>query len=95
LFHSPIRGGGQTVGLRNPDHETALALIHGAGVPILGPSANFHGLPTPYTFESLDPDLIRLVDYILPGECRVKQASTVVDCSVEPYTIIRQGAVRV
>lgn len=94
LFYSPIRGGGNTIGLRMPDHETALALIRGAGVPILGPSANFHGDPTPYAFDDLNPELITLVDFVVPGKCTRKQASTVVDCSVEPFRIIRQGAIR-
>lgn len=93
LVYSPIRGDGENIGLRMPDHETALTLIARAGVPLLGPSANFHGLPTPYTFESLDPDLCKLVDVVVPGKCRVGIASTVVDVSGETPRIIRQGAV--
>ena len=95
LVHSPIRGGSNTIGLRMPNHKTAIALIRGAGVPILGPSANFHGKETPFHYEDLDQELIKLVDYVIPGVCNVKQASTVVDCSVDPYRIIRQGAVYV
>lgn len=95
LVYSPIRGGGQTIGLRMPNHETALALIRGVGVPILGPSANFHGQPTPYRFEDLDPELVKLVDFVVQGECKIGNVSTVVDCSIDPYRIIRQGAVLV
>ncbi|MBI4062483.1 threonylcarbamoyl-AMP synthase [Candidatus Gottesmanbacteria bacterium] len=93
LVYSPIRGGGDTIGLRLPDHPTARALVEGVGVPILGPSANFHGESTPYRFEDLDPELVKLVDFVVPGECTLKQPSTVVDCSTEPYRILRQGAV--
>ena len=93
LVYSPIRGSGDTIGLRMPDHPVTLSIIEGVGVPILGPSANFHGEPTPYRFEDLDPALVKLVDYVVSGECTIKQASTVIDCSVEPYRIIRQGAV--
>lgn len=93
LIYSPIRGGGKNLGVRMPDHEMALSIISGVGVPILGPSANFHGAPTPYRYEDLDPELINLVDYVVPGECKAGNVSTVVDCSVEPYKIIRQGAV--
>jgi len=93
LIYSPIRGGGETVGLRMPDHPVILKIIEEVGVPILGPSANFHGDPTPYSPADLNPELVKLVDYVVPGECTVKQASTVVDCSVVPYKIIRQGAV--
>lgn len=93
LIYSPIRGGGKTVGLRMPNHQTIVKIIQGVGVPILGPSANFHGDPTPYRIEDLNSKLVKLVDFVVPGECSIKQASTVVDCSVNPYTIIRQGSV--
>ena len=88
------RGGGLTVGLRMPNHPTTLQIIENLGVPILGPSANFHGDPTPYDLASVDPNLYHLVDYIVPGVCSVKRESTVIDCSVQPWQIVRQGAVR-
>jgi L-threonylcarbamoyladenylate synthase len=93
LIYSPIRGGGNTIGIRMPDHPAILEIIKGTGVPVLGPSANFHGEPTPYRVADLNPELIKLVDYVVPGTCRGSRASTVVDCSVEPYRIIRQGSV--
>lgn len=88
-----VRGGTTTIGIRIPNHETTLSLINGMNVPLIGPSANFHGEATPYRFEDLDPALLKLVDYVLLGECPVKQASTVVDCTVTPWKILRQGAV--
>jgi L-threonylcarbamoyladenylate synthase len=94
LIYSPIRGGGKTIGLRMPNHPAILKIIEEVGVPILGPSANFHGDPTPYSLSDLNPELLKLVDRVIPGECSVKQASTVVDCSVEPYKILRQGAIK-
>jgi len=95
LVYSPIRGGGETIGLRMPNHDAALELIRGVGIPILGPSANFHGHPTPYRYEDLDPELIRLVDFVVSGEAGSRDAgpSTVVDCSVRPYQIVRQGSI--
>lgn len=93
LLYSPIRGGGDTVGLRMPNHETAFEIIKGVGVPILGPSANFHGEPTPFYLTDLNPEFIKLVDLVVPGECQLKQPSTVVDCTISPYRILRQGAV--
>lgn len=88
-----VRGGGDTVGFRMPNHDEILTIIEQLGVPILGPSANFHGLPTPYSFEAVDPNLAALVDFVLPGVCSVGQASTVVDCSAHPPKILRQGSV--
>lgn len=88
-----VRGGGETVGLRMPNHDVPLVLINAVGVPILGPSANFHGEHTPFKFEDIDPELIKLVDYAIPGECNAGNVSTIIDCSVNPWIIIRQGAV--
>lgn len=93
LVYSPIRGAGDTVGLRMPNHKMVLAIITAIGVPIIGSSANFSNHPTPFIQEDLDPELVNLVDIVVPGRCSVRQASTVVDCSCEPYRILRQGAV--
>ncbi|MBI3385775.1 threonylcarbamoyl-AMP synthase [Candidatus Gottesmanbacteria bacterium] len=93
LVYSPIRGNGKTIGVRMPDHETILAIIRRVGVPILGPSANFHGQPTPFRRQDLDRHLISLVDLVVPGVCKAGNVSTVIDCSVAPPHIIRQGAV--
>ncbi|MCL5114135.1 MAG: L-threonylcarbamoyladenylate synthase [Patescibacteria group bacterium] len=91
-----IRGGGNTLGVRIPDHKISQLLIQGVGVPLLGPSANFQGEKTPFRIEDLDNDLISLVDFVLPGATNnYKKASTVIDCSVKPWKIIRKGAARI
>lgn len=91
---SLVRGGGSTLGVRIPDHKIVRAIIREVGVPILGPSANFHGEKTPYRFEDLDKKFVKLVDYKLAGECTLKQQSTVVDCSKKPWRVVREGAVK-
>jgi L-threonylcarbamoyladenylate synthase len=90
-----IRGGTDTIGIRMPNHQAILEIIKKVGVPVLGPSANFHGKATPYEFKDLDPQLKLLVDYVVKGECTIKNASTVVDCTEEPWKILRQGAISV
>lgn len=92
---SLVRGGGTTLGIRIPDHQVLLAIIAEVGVPILGPSANFHGEPTPFVFKELNQDLMKMADFVLKGECSERQVSTVVDCSVMPWQILRQGAVAI
>jgi L-threonylcarbamoyladenylate synthase len=71
-----------------------ISIIKKLGVGILGPSANFHGEPTPYFLNDLDSELVKLVDYVVEGECRLREVSTVIDCSVNPWKIIREGAVK-
>lgn len=90
-----VRGGSTTIGLRIPNHEMPLTLIAQLNIPILGPSANFHGKETPFKSEDLDPELIKLADYIVEGKCYLNQASTVIDCTSKPFEVIRQGAVAI
>lgn len=94
-IHSPIRGGGDAIGLRMPDHPLTLEIIRRIGVGLLGPSANFHGEKTPYTETDLDPELVKLVDFVVPGQTKGTLVSTVVDCTVTPPVIRRQGAVKI
>ncbi len=89
-----VRGGSNSLGVRMPDHSTILQIIKQIGIPILGPSANFHGEKTPFNFEDLDQELLRKVDFVLNGECTIKQPSTVIDCSVKPWRILREGAIK-
>ncbi len=90
-----VRSNGDTLGVRMPDHPAILKLIKDVGVPLLGPSANFHKDQTPYRFEDLSPNLIKLVDYVLPGTTSsIEKPSTVIDCSKKPWKILREGAVK-
>lgn len=89
-----VRGGGQTLGARVPEHDLVLGLIKGADIPITGPSANFAGEKTPFVFEALDKALIKLVDFVLEGKTKgLNSASTVIDCTKNPWEKIRQGSV--
>lgn len=90
-----VRGGGENLGVRMPNHDITLSLINGVGVPILGPSANIHGKATPYKFDQLDKTLLKLVDYVVKGKCPKGNVSTVIDCSKSRWKIIRQGAVNI
>jgi L-threonylcarbamoyladenylate synthase len=92
---SLVTGGGKTVGIRMPNHPVILDIITKVGVPVLGPSANFHGENTPFEFKDLSLELISLVDYVIEGECLVRETSTVVDCTKAPWEILRQGVVTV
>ena len=88
-----VRGGGQTIGVRIPNHSITLEMIRRVGVPILGPSANFHGKPAPFRLEDLDKNLTSKVDYVLAGETKLRKPSTVIDCTVFPFRVLRLGGV--
>jgi len=90
---SLVRGGGLGIGCRIPNHEIPLQIISSIGVPIIGTSANFAGGPTPYIMADIDPRLMSLVDLVVPGVTNVQKESTVIDCTQNPWKILRNGAV--
>lgn len=80
-----------TIGLRVPDNNIARTIIHELQHPILSAS-----LPGEMVEEYTDPELIyenfkNLVDIVIDGGVGGMIPSTVVDCTKEPYEIIRQG----
>lgn len=89
------RGGGLTLGVRQTDHRVLLALVKAVGVPIVAPSANFAGDPTPKTFAEVNKELIALADFALDMPSGGNTASTVIDCAVSPWKMLREGAVKV
>lgn len=89
-----VRGSGETIGLRMPNHKVPLEIIKNVSVPILGPSANFHKLPTPKSFSELDPEFIKLVDFVVEGEVKLGVSSTVLDCTKRPFIVLRSGGVK-
>lgn len=92
---SLVRGTGDTLGVRMPNHPLILHMIEEVGVPILGTSANFSGGATPSTEEALDKALIEKVDFVIPGTCPVGMSSTIIDVTVIPWKIVREGTVKV
>lgn len=93
-IYSLVKGGGKNLGVRMPDSKVLLSIIEKLNCPILGPSANFHGENTPHSFQEIDKKLLNLVDYALPLDGEIKGGvSTVIDCSVDPFKLIRSGKV--
>jgi L-threonylcarbamoyladenylate synthase len=85
-------GGLDTVAIRMPNHNVALALIKESGVPIAAPSANLSGRPSPTTAEHVKQDLDGRIDMILDGgPTSIGVESTVLDLTVDPPQILRPG----
>lgn len=88
-----VRAGGETVGLRCPDHELTLALLRDCALPLAGPSANPSGQPSPKNAETVLAYFGGQIETVLDGgECRVGTESTLLDMSRTPYRVLRQGA---
>lgn len=91
----PIATAGlDTIGVRMPKHELAQAFIKACGTPLVAPSANLSGKPSPTTWQAVYEDLNGRIDCILQGEpTEVGLESTVVDCTGDAPLVLRAGAV--
>jgi L-threonylcarbamoyladenylate synthase len=93
-FHSLALAGGDTVAVRVPAHPVALELLRRVGEPLTGTSANLSGRPGPRTAGEVRRQLGGRVDLIVDGgPCPGGVESTVVDCTVDPPRVLREGAV--
>ena len=83
-----------TIGIRMPRLELAREFLRACGVPLVAPSANLSGRPSPTTWQAVLEDLDGRVDCILQGDAtEIGLESTVVDCSSEPPVLLRKGAI--
>lgn len=88
-----VRAGGETVGLRCPDHPLTLELLEKSRVPFAAPSANPSGESSPKNANSVLEYFDGKIDAVLDGgECGIGRESTLIDLSRMPYRILRQGA---
>jgi L-threonylcarbamoyladenylate synthase len=82
------------VGVRISSHPLAAALARAVGSPITGTSANISGKPGCVTAKEVYTSLGRGVDLILDGgKTTGGKGSTVLDVTVDPPVIIREGMI--
>ncbi|MBK8910247.1 MAG: threonylcarbamoyl-AMP synthase [Chlorobi bacterium] len=88
-----VRAGLPTVAVRMPDHPVAHRLLLASG-PLVAPSANRSGRPSPTTAQHVLDDLSGRIAAVLDGgPCRVGIESTVIDLSGAAPVLLRAGAV--
>jgi tRNA threonylcarbamoyl adenosine modification protein (Sua5/YciO/YrdC/YwlC family) len=80
-----------TIGLRIPDNNICQHILDMLGNPILSAS-----LPGDMVEEYTDPEVMhdrfgKLVDMVIDGGPGGMEPSTIVDCTSEPYQVLRQG----
>jgi L-threonylcarbamoyladenylate synthase len=96
-----ITGGQDTVGLRVPNHDIALALLNEfkklGGKGVAAPSANRFGHVSPTTAHAVSDELSQYLapeDLLLDGgPSLVGVESTIIDCTTESPKILRPGAI--
>lgn len=86
--------GGETVGVRMPNHEVALKIIEQAGGVLPTTSANISGAETPRSYEEISQEFKERVDVIIDdGKCPIGTESTIIDMSNRNIKILRTGAI--
>jgi L-threonylcarbamoyladenylate synthase len=95
IVPSLLVAGLNTVGIRIPDNKIILRLVEMVGKPLTTTSANISGKPAPYAVEEIVAQLgegIENIALILDqGPLAKRDLSTIIDLSVSPPELIRQG----
>jgi len=94
LIPDEVTAGLDTVGVRFPAQRTARALLRLANVPVVAPSGNLSGGPSPTKAEHMLDDMQGKIEYILDdGPCDFGVESTVLDLTSNPPRILRPGVI--
>ena len=93
---SVITGGMSTIAFRDQSNPVTIQLIKDAGVPIVGPSANISGKPSPTLPQHVLHDLNgRIAGIIDAGPSKLGIESTVLDMSRSSPLVLRPGDVSI
>jgi L-threonylcarbamoyladenylate synthase len=89
-----VTAGGATVGIRWPGHPFIQAVIRACGFPLAAPSANLSNCVSPTNAEHVRAQLAGKIPLIVDGgQSQVGIESTVLDLSVCPPQILREGMI--
>lgn len=87
-----VTGGLETVAVRMPNIQEIRDLIEACGVPLAAPSANLSGKPSSTRFSHVLHDFKEKIPYLIDGgDSHLGLESTVLDCTVSPFQILRPG----
>ena len=88
-----VTSGKDTVAVRIPDHPLCLELVRQVGAPLAVTSANISGMETQKTAPEVAAQLGERVPLVLDGGPNPEQQpSTLVDFTVSPAQLLREGA---
>ncbi len=83
-----------TIGIRMPGFELSQRFLKECGTPVVAPSANLSGRPSPTTWQAVYEDLDGRIDCILKGNpTDIGLESTVVDCTGDVPAVLRSGSI--
>lgn len=89
-----VTAGLSSVAVRIPDHPLTQRVLAELDIPLVAPSANRSGRPSPTTWQAVRDELDGRIDGILIGPpTTVGIESTVVDCCSKPPRLLRPGGI--
>lgn len=89
-----VSAGLDSIAFRMPAHTLALELIRSVGQPLVAPSANLSGKPSPTTAKHVLQDMQGRIAAVLDGgECGIGIESTVLSLLEATPRILRPGAI--
>ena len=90
-----LTAGLKTIGIRIPNNEVTKILSNDLPFPYTTPSANKSGGKTPYSIDEVKKELnIEKIDLIIDaGKLPEVKPSTIVDLSLSPPKILREGSI--
>ena len=83
---------GTTLSVRVPAHDAVLRLLERTG-PLASTSANRHGRPAATSAAEVVAEFGELIGLVLDGGRPGGVASTIIDCSVTPPRVLREGPI--
>lgn len=96
VFPANVNNGQETVAFRMPNQQSALRLIDLVGTPLVGPSANLSGKPSPTSVDHVMQDFDGVIAGVVAGDtdqAQIGVESTVVRPMSDRLIILRPGAI--
>lgn len=85
---------GEKIGLRLPQNKITQDLIRESGVPLACPSANFSGEEPCLDAQQVKEKFAGIIELIIDGgKANLSKESSVIDLTIEPPKILREGAI--
>ena len=89
-----VTAGTNTIGLRWPIARVATSLVESFGKPITATSANSTGMPTPITAAEVRVQIGEGADALIDGgTLPFRAGSTLLDLTVDPAVVLREGPI--
>ena len=81
------------IGIRIPENIEALELLKAITLPLLVPSANKSGKKPALNSNEVNEIFGNEVDFVVFGEAKMSQPSTIIDLTKDPFLVVREGPI--